>query len=76
MQHTVIEQVGGYDERMRHGEDLDWFLRARELHIPAITHCETVLWYRHHADNTWLGKQDTFASDLIAFVKRRLEHKR
>lgn len=71
MQRTVFEQVGGYNEQMWHGEDLDWFLRARELRIPAITHGETVLWYRRHADNTWLGKHDTFAHDVIAFVRQR-----
>ncbi|MBP1464210.1 glycosyltransferase family 2 protein [Candidatus Chloroploca sp. M-50] len=75
MQRTVFEQVGRYDESMWHGEDLDWFLRSSELGIPALTHRETVLWYRHHANNMWLGRQDTFAHDLIAFVRRRLEHK-
>lgn len=75
MQRAVFEQVGSYDESMWHGEDLDWFLRSRELRIPAITHRERVLWYRHHEHNMWLGKQDTFAHDLIAFVRRRHENK-
>ncbi|WP_129671689.1 glycosyltransferase family A protein [Candidatus Chloroploca sp. Khr17] len=75
MQRTVFEQVGSYDESMWHGEDLDWFLRSRELRIPALTHRESVLWYRHHPNNMWLGKQDTFAHDLITFVRRRLEQR-
>ena len=76
MRRAAFAQVGPFDERMWHGEDLDWFLRSRELRLPAITHPETVLWYRHHANNTWLGKQDTFVGDLAAFVKKRLDARR
>ena len=76
MRRAAFAEVGPFDEQLRHGEDLDWFLRSRELRLPAITHPETVLWYRHHADNTWLGKQDTFGSDLAAFVKKRLAARR
>ncbi len=76
MRRTAFATVGGYDETRRHGEDLDWFLRSRELRLPAITHSERVLWYRHHDHNTWLGKQDTFSQDLTAFVKQRLERRR
>ena len=47
----VFARVGLLDEQMRHGEDLDWFLRAREEGVRYVTTRETLLRYRVHETN-------------------------
>ena len=72
---AAFEQVGLFDENMRYSEDLDWFLRAEEKDLPRINHLETVLWYRHHDNNMWLGQSGAFQKTFHA-VKRRLDRRR
>lgn len=47
----VFALVGPFDERLRFGEDLDWFLRAREKRVPIALFAETTLHYRLHEEN-------------------------
>lgn len=48
---AVFETVGGFDERLRHSEDVDWFLRAREQDIPMSILDQVTLLYRIHPHN-------------------------
>ncbi len=48
---SAFAQVGPFDESLRFGEDLDWFLRAAEASVLVHTHSEKVLRYRRHAHN-------------------------
>jgi glycosyltransferase involved in cell wall biosynthesis len=75
MRRAAFERVGAFDESMRFGEDLDWLLRSRELGLPYILHPDLVLWYRHHANNTWLGQPKAFDKNLTA-IKKRLDRQR
>lgn len=75
MRRAAFERVGTFDESLRFGEDLDWFLRSRELGLPYLLHPDLVLWYRHHANNTWLGQPKAFDKNLAA-IKRRLDRQR
>lgn len=47
----AFERVGPLDESLRNGEDLDWFLRAREAGVRYLTTGETVYRYRLHESN-------------------------
>lgn len=71
----VFESVGDFDETMRLSEDLDWYLRARELEIPQSVLTDVVLWYRRHEENMWLGQDRSLRSSLLA-VKKRLDRRR
>lgn len=72
---AAFDRVGAFDESMRYSEDLDWFLRARELNADIYTHSEIAVWYRLHENNSWLGQPNGFAKTLSA-VKRKLERQR
>lgn len=71
----VFDRVGVFDEGMRLSEDLDWYLRARELELPQGVLTDIVLWYRCHGENSWLGRDRAFYSSLAA-LKKRLERRR
>ena len=47
----AFERVGPLDERLRFGEDVDWFLRARELGVRHVMTDATALRYRLHGGN-------------------------
>ena len=48
---TVFERVGVMDESLRHSDDWDWFMRARELQVPMLLHEDIVLRARLHWNN-------------------------
>jgi hypothetical protein len=60
---------------MRLSEDLDWYLRARELEAPQGILTDVVLWYRRHGENLWLGRDKSPISSLLA-LKKRLDRRR
>lgn len=72
---SAFGRVGLFNETMRWSEDMDWFVRARECGLPIATHPDVVLWYRYHANNSWLGRPDSHLATLSA-VKKRLERRR
>jgi len=47
----IFGKVGKFDEDLHSGEDIDWFLRARETAVQIIIHKETVQFYRSHGRN-------------------------
>ena len=47
----LFESVGGFNETMRFGEDVDWFLRVRERRKAMAMLPELALYYRLHAGN-------------------------
>jgi glycosyltransferase involved in cell wall biosynthesis len=47
----VFESVGPLDETLQFAEDVDWFLRAKEIGIEISFLDETVLFYHRHGDN-------------------------
>lgn len=70
----VFARVGLLDEGMRHGEDLDWFLRAREAGVRYVTTSETMLRYRVHESNMSRNRQAAYrgmARALHQSMRRR-----
>ncbi len=51
IRRSVFDRVGLFDETLRQGEDLDWFMRARELGVAMLIHQEVVQLYRRHESN-------------------------
>lgn len=48
---NAFVKVGKFDETLQSGEDIDWFLRAREAEVQIIIHKEIVQFYRSHGRN-------------------------
>ncbi len=70
----VFARVGLLDEGMRHGEDLDWFLRAREAGVHYVMTSETMLRYRVHETNMSRNRQAAYkgmARALHQSIRRR-----
>jgi glycosyltransferase involved in cell wall biosynthesis len=52
----AFDVVGGFDEEFRFGEDIDWFLRARELGLELRVLPDVTLVYRVHRTNMTLER--------------------
>jgi glycosyltransferase involved in cell wall biosynthesis len=51
IKRTAFDKVGIFDETQFFCDDVDWFIRARELGILTLTHNEVTLYYRRHRNN-------------------------
>lgn len=51
IRRRLFERIGGFDPQMRYGEDVDWFLRARESGAIIAMLPELSLHYRLHSGN-------------------------
>lgn len=72
---SVFERVGPLDESLRIGDDMDWFLRAREHSVSMVIQERVSLLYRVHGEN--LTRRMTFqTSNLSRILKRSLERRR
>lgn len=71
---STLDLVGGYDETLRHAEDVDWMLRAKHAGIEIAQLDHIVLRYRMHEANT---SRDTAAGRrALAGVLREAIHRR
>jgi glycosyltransferase involved in cell wall biosynthesis len=48
---AVFERVGQFDEELRHCDDYDWFMRAREQDVPMLLHRDVLVRQRLHFTN-------------------------
>jgi glycosyltransferase involved in cell wall biosynthesis len=71
----VFKKVGSFDEEMTLSEDLDWFLRSREVGINVEVHEDVVQLYRQHEKNITKNRKATNSFMLKAF-KKSLERRR
>ena len=71
----VFDIVGRFDEQLRYGEDVDWFLRAREAGIDIGIRNEVTRLYRKHDSNMTL---DTEQSNhyFLAALRKSLQRRR
>ena len=72
---SVFDQVGLFDENMRFGEDVDWYMRAWEQRIYKGIIDEVTLYYRMHENNMTKGKS-LVELGFIRIYKRRLDRVR
>jgi glycosyltransferase involved in cell wall biosynthesis len=71
----AFERVGQLDESLRLGEDVDWFMRAREYGLRTAVVAEVVLYYRLHGGNTTYGRMPREVGYARA-VKKVLDRRR
>lgn len=75
IRREVFKKVGKFDEEMALSEDLDWFLRCREVGIDVEVHEDVVQFYRQHEKNITKNRRVTNSFMLKAF-KKSLERRR
>jgi glycosyltransferase involved in cell wall biosynthesis len=71
----AFERVGAFDETLRQGEDVDWFMRAREAGLNIAIVSEVVQLYRMHGDNLTRNRPDKDRFFLAA-MKKSLDRRR
>jgi glycosyltransferase involved in cell wall biosynthesis len=69
---AAFDRVGPLDEKMRHAEDDDWFMRARALGLRMQFLPEVSLYYRFHDGNLSYDKREK-QPYLLRLVKNRLD---
>ena len=75
LRSSVFKTVGNFDETMKFGEDLDWFLRAKESGIPFRIIEKISLIYRIHENNMSNDRKQLDHYTLLA-LKKSLDRKR
>jgi len=71
---TALDRIGLFNEKLWDGEDVDWFLRARESGISIALLNRVTLLYRVHGENMTLKREsqwDGFLQAVALSLKRR-----
>jgi glycosyltransferase involved in cell wall biosynthesis len=72
---TVFDKVGLFDEALRHYEDHDWFLRAREKGVSMIIVKDVTLYYRQSENGLSRRKTENDPS-MMWVLKKSLDRRR
>jgi glycosyltransferase involved in cell wall biosynthesis len=72
---SVFDVVGGFDETLRHGNDTDWFARARAAGVASAVVDEVLLERRVHGTNESL-KIDEIHDDVLRVVRSSIARRR
>lgn len=76
IRRSVFDRTGPLDESIGHAaDDLEWFVRARDLGVQRLTLDEVTLLYRWHGGNTSTDIESAAAGQLEA-VKLSLDRRR
>ncbi len=72
---SVFEKVGHFDDSHRYCDDIDWFMRARDLGIGILVHPDVTLYYRRHENN--ITNQTAQGNHhLLNILKKSLDRRR
>lgn len=72
---SVFDKVGAFDESLRHYEDHDWFLRAREKNVSMVILEDITLYYRRH-ENSMSRRKSKKDPTMIQVLKKSLNRRR
>lgn len=72
---SIFERVGLFDECLLYGEDVDWYLRAREIDVPLLVQDAVTQFYRRHKGNM-TNKKDLQNQFLINAIRNSLQRRR
>ncbi|OAI54370.1 hypothetical protein AYO44_03620 [Planctomycetaceae bacterium SCGC AG-212-F19] len=75
IRRAAFDRVGGYDTRFTHGEDTEWFFRAKEAGISFSMLPDTLLYRRIHDANLSATKGPTFPI-LARIIQAAMERQR
>jgi glycosyltransferase involved in cell wall biosynthesis len=71
----VFQEVGLFEPALRYSEDIDWFLRAREMGVGLHILKRVTLFVRRHETNMTLGR-DCYEMNVIGVLKSSLDRRR
>jgi glycosyltransferase involved in cell wall biosynthesis len=71
---AVFDRIGGFDGRYRHGDDSDWFFRARDAGVQVAELPDCLLTRRIHAANQSHGTRDLTA-ELLRVTRASVNRK-
>ena len=72
---SAFETVGLPDRSFRFDDDVDWFLRAKELGVSIMTHPDVAVLYRRHESNL-TNQRMTDQHYFLMALKRSIERRR
>jgi glycosyltransferase involved in cell wall biosynthesis len=72
---TAFDKIGLFDETQRHGDDVDWLLRAWEQGIVTVLHQQVTELYRRHQHNI-TNQIELDQQFFITAVKKSLDRRR
>ena len=72
---SVFEKVGLFDQELSYADDLDWFMRARELKVQMVVHKEIVLFHRRHKNNL-TNQKELEQLYQLRMLKKSLDRRR
>jgi len=68
-------KAGSFDPALRYGEDLDWFMRARERGVSMVFLNHVALFYQRHQTNMTRGKSPVDLN-VVRVLKKSLDRRR
>jgi hypothetical protein len=71
----AFDVTGPFDTKLIQGEDVDWFMRAREHGLDVALRSTVVLEYRRHGENLTFGQQGD-ARTLLRMMKASIDRRR
>jgi len=75
MRRASFLRTGFFDEALRYCDDVDWFLRAKEMGLSLRIHDDVVQVYRRHEGNL-TNQRDLDRRSFLAVLKRSLDRRR
>jgi glycosyltransferase involved in cell wall biosynthesis len=75
IRRAVFDRVGRLDQTQRFADDVDWFLRARDLGVSIVSHPEVTWLYRRHDQNI-TNQVGTHQDYLAVLIKKSLDRRR
>jgi glycosyltransferase involved in cell wall biosynthesis len=72
---SVFDKVGLFDESQSYCDDMDWFMRARELGNCILVHPEVTLYYRRHRNNM-TNQIELGNHHMLRMLKKSLDRRR
>ena len=76
VRRSRFDAVGGFDDRLRGAEFIDWLTQARERGLKMAMLPEVVLERRIHDSNTGRRERERVASDYLRVVRAALQRRR
>lgn len=70
----VFEQVGGFDPRLRIGEDMDWIMRTRDMGIEILV-VQEILFQRRFHQNNLSHTATNISEDLFGLIRTSLKRR-
>ena len=75
IRRSAFDLVGKFDEQLRHSDDWDWFVRAKDMGLKIVTTPKVALYTRRHADNM-SNERETGDRYTLRMLKKTLDRRR